>query len=403
MKTAPNPLRILATAYDYRPCLGGIATLGHEALKALSSFSDVQVRLLAPQMNGDNECDQTSPFEIRRLPMGPGVPRAVWSFYQGLNEEIRIWKPHAILNFLWIPEGISSYFSAGEQRKHGIPYFVYAHGLEVLESKLSWKRRLRNGLRPLKYAVFKNASAIFVNSRYTQNLIAQKCQTPLDQIHVVNPAVDPATFQPGGRAPDLVEKYGLHGKKVFLTVTRLDPYKGIDQTILALKSVVQKHPEVIYLVCGEGRDQARLEAMIQENGLRSHVRMSGRIPFNRISDYYNLCDAYVMLSREHIDPPDVEGFGIVFLEAAACEKPSIAGHSGGVPDAVENGKTGWLVPPTQSDQIARTLLEVLENPDEVTRRGRLARERVLSYFTWQRMAQQFRELIRASLCDRVIK
>ena len=111
---------------------------------------------------------------------------------------------------------------------------------------------------------------------------------------------------------------------------------------------------------GEGPDRQRLEDLTARLGLQTQVCFLGRLALSDIVELYNLADLFVMLSRE--EPPDVEGFGLVFLEAAACGLPSVGGRSGGIPDAIEEGKSGWLVDPCNTEEIAATIIDLLKSP-----------------------------------------
>lgn len=393
MESRFKSVRLLAVAYDYRPRMGGLATLSFELLRALSAYPDIKIRLLTPQAAGAEGFDVQSPIETVRVSVPQSVTGVAFTFARFISKEIRQWKPDCILLFLWIPDGLGSFLAWPSRKIKRVPYFVFANGVELLESAHTWRRRLRWALQPIKRAVFQGAASVFAISHFSQEVVEKKCGVKKEKISIIYPGVDADLFSPGPKAEDLIREHGLQDKKVFLTLTRLDDYKGIDQAILAMKEVVQRHPEAHYLICGEGRDQARLEGLIRDLGLSAHVTLVSALPFNRVRDYYNLADVFVLLSRQHRDPPDVEGFGIVFLEAAACEKPVIGGNSGGIPDAVADGFSGWLVPPTDTALIAKTMIEALENPAKALEFGKNGRARVLSQFTWRHMAEQTRQQI----------
>ncbi len=387
-------MRILATAFDYRPRLGGIATLSFELLREMGEIPGCEIKLLAPKQKGSEIFDQNTPIETKRISVSHQIPLAVLQMAFCLRKERVAWKPDAVLNLLWIPDGISSLLSSS---RRGVPYFVFGYGVELLESEYNFKKKIRKTFSPLKYSVFKKASKIFAISHFTKNLLVEHCNVSPNQVVFAYPGVDPSRFYPAPRAEDLVRIYGLEGKTVLLTITRLDPYKGIDQAILSLKEVVKKIPNLIYLVCGTGKDTQRLNGLIIENQLQDYVKMVGEIPFERLRDYYNLADLYVMLSREHKEPPDVEGFGIVFLEAAACGVPSLGGRSGGVSDAIEDRQSGWLVDPLEAAEIAALLIEILGQPSLLKEKGKFARERALECFDWKQMAQSVYHTIRESV------
>ena len=131
----------------------------------------------------------------------------------------------------------------------------------------------------------------------------------------------------------------------------------------SLPAISQAVPDVKYLIVGEGPDRQRLEDLTAHLGLQAQVSFLGRLELSEIVELYNLADLFVMLSRE--EPPDVEGFGLVFLEAAACGLPSVGGRSGGIPDAIDEGKSGWLVDPSNIEEIAATIIDLLKSPERL--------------------------------------
>lgn len=394
-------LRILAVSYDYRPRLGGVSTFAYELLRALSARRDLNIRMVAPQMDGCDSFDKKLDIETIRIPLPTQAMKAMPSLGVEIGKQLLEWKPHAVINFLWMPDGASTYLAAPVRSWKKIPYFLFAHGVEMIESDRNLRKKIRAWSSPFKRKVFKNASHIFCNSHFTSGLVEKNCGIPKDDLSVVYCGVDPVDYFPAPKSEDLIEKFGLEGKKVFLTLSRLLDYKGMDRAIAALRRVVSTHPDVVYLICGEGEDRSRLEALVRHYRVQKHVKFTGPVPWDRVNDYYNLCDAFVLLSREDWVGPNVEGFGIVFIEAAACGKPSIGGRSGGISDAVQDGVTGWLVDPTDDSKIAQAMLEVIEHPRECLKRGETAKQRAIHELTWSHMAARVIKRIRKEVDDHV--
>lgn len=387
-------MRILATAYDFRPRLGGIATLTHELLRALARIEGVELRVLAPASDGAAAFDSSSTLDIRRFRVsGKGAPDAV-PLAMAIAREALSWRPDLVLNFLWMPDGVGSLLASPVLKSLGIPYYVFAYGKELLESRATLKKRLRQAASPLKRAVFGSAKGAFAISQFTHDLIEAQCGLPREKIRFAYPGIDPAQFRPGPKPEDLLDAYRLRGKKVFLTVTRLEDYKGVDRVIAALSKLRDAHPDARYLVCGTGPDRFRLETLARHYRVADRVVFAGAIPHERLQDHYNLADVFIMLSRDAWESTDVEGFGIVFVEAAGCGKPSIGGRSGGIPDAVGDEKTGWLVDSEDPADAARAMDAALRDPELVRAKGERARERALRGFTWDRMAESVLEAIR---------
>jgi glycosyltransferase involved in cell wall biosynthesis len=162
-------------------------------------------------------------------------------------------------------------------------------------------------------------------------------------------------FQPGPKPEYLLKRYGLVGKKILLTVSRLsskDRYKGQDRVIDVLPRLRQRHPDLIYVIAGEGDERPRLEKMAREKGLDGAVRFIGSVKESELVDTYRMADLFVM-------PSTGEGFGIVFLEAARCGIPVVGGNRDGTCDALREGEIGRLVEPENPDELARAILESL--------------------------------------------
>jgi phosphatidylinositol alpha-1,6-mannosyltransferase len=354
--------------------------------------------MIAPDGEGAKEFDRHRHFETSRVRLPGSAVHSIGSLTLHTLRQIQEFKPDLILDFLWMPSSVASWlihFSYGWVRP--VPYFTIVHAVEILESDHSLRKRIRKRLSFVKNSTLSHATGVFAVSRFTADQISRTCHVSRDKIQVIANGVDPAGFAPRLKAQDLMEKWGLAGKKVFLTVSRLEDYKGVDRAIAALRHVVKNHPDVIYLVCGQGSDRRRLEAITHHYRMQDYVRFAGAIEFDRLVDYYNLADCLILLSREDWKTPNVEGFGLVFLEAAACGVPAIGGRSGGVPDAVLDGVTGWLVDPSDEREITAAMLESLDQPEERQKRGRQAMERARSELTWEKMAEGILSEVRKSV------
>jgi phosphatidylinositol alpha-1,6-mannosyltransferase len=173
---------------------------------------------------------------------------------------------------------------------------------------------------------------------------------------------------------------------VLFTIARLVARKGIDTVLQALPALVAAVPDLVYVIAGEGPEGEGLAALSRRLGVESSVRFVGAVAHPDLPFYYSLGDVFVMPSRS--TPPDVEGFGIVFLEAAACERAVVAARAGGIPDAVLDGQTGVLVPPDDPRALSPVLVELFRDPARRTELGRRGRERVLAELTWERVVDR---------------
>jgi phosphatidylinositol alpha-1,6-mannosyltransferase len=191
--------------------------------------------------------------------------------------------------------------------------------------------------------------------------------------------------------------------RVIVTVGNLVSRKGHDMVIRALPRLAQTIPDITYLVVGNGPHRQQLEELACSIGVRDHVVFAGVVPDRDLPDVYALSDVFAMPSRAHLDTCDVEGFGLVFLEANACGKPVVAGRSGGIPEAVEDGVTGLLVNPTDAEDIARAIGKLLTDTDLARRMGHQGRVRVVTRFTWEAIIKRVEKSLEAVLREKVTR
>jgi phosphatidylinositol alpha-1,6-mannosyltransferase len=204
------------------------------------------------------------------------------------------------------------------------------------------------------------------------------------RISVVYPAVDATRFRPDIDGFPVRARYAGANDVLLLSVGRLQRRKGHDVVIEALHRLRDHTPVIRYVIAGNGEERPRLEARVGELGLRDRVSFAGVVPDDDLPAYYAACDVFVLPNR--VDERDVEGFGIVFLEAAATARPAIGGDSGGVPEAVQRDVTGLLVDGASVDAVAEALRRLADGADLRVRLGAAGRARVEQQFTWQRAA-----------------
>ena len=221
----------------------------------------------------------------------------------------------------------------------GVPLWLQLHGWEAWHVPRRFARRAAE-----------RARLITVVSRHTRNRFLAACGVDPARVRVLPPTVA-QSFGRGARSDELAGRYGLRGTRVLLTVGRLDPderRKGQDQVIRALPSIVAAFPDVVYLIVGGGADKTRLEALARELAVADHVVFAGTVSADELPQLYRLAEVFVMPSTQ-------EGFGIVFLEAAASGLRVIGGNADGSTDALADGAIGTLIDPANIAALVRAV------------------------------------------------
>jgi phosphatidylinositol alpha-1,6-mannosyltransferase len=204
-----------------------------------------------------------------------------------------------------------------------------------------------------------------------------------DKVYILPNAVEPRYYGVGVKKPELLQRYGLTGKTVLLTLGRLaasEQYKGVDEVLELLPALAARLPEIAYLVVGDGDDRERLEAKARALGVGDRVVFAGFIPEMEKPAHYRLADAYVM-------PGWGEGFGFVYLEALACGIPALGSKLDGSREALRDGDLGILVDPHDRDDLWQGVLEVLKRPRGVIPPG-------LSYFSLENFNRRCHDILR---------
>jgi phosphatidylinositol alpha-1,6-mannosyltransferase len=276
-----------------------------------------------------------------------------------------------------VPEGLTALMSAA---LHARPYVCWIHGEELayvkMSRELSWLMR----------QTLKRSAALIANSHNTAAML-DGLVTPGDRIHVVYPGVDTERFRPNPAArARLRAELAPNGELLLLTVGRLQRRKGHDLVIAALGDLSpHARRSTRYVIVGDGNERAYLEGLAVAHRVQDRVTFAGSVPYDALPDYYAAADVFVHPNRQ--DGGDFEGFGMVFLEAAAAALPVIGGASGGVPEAVAEGVTGILVRGTDAVELRDALDRLIRSPDLRARMGAAGHKRVLAEFTWGRTAR----------------
>lgn len=354
----------LLVSSDFPPVSGGQSRY---LFDLWSGFPSDQVVVLAPALPGDATIDAGLSCEVVRtpLPLADGIMSKAGKVALLLRQAGRLCRRRQVSQI-----HCGQVFSAGfvgwacSRRFPAVRYFPYVHGADLLEfrDRFPWGWILRR--------ILGGAERVIVNSRFTGRAVAA-CGVPTERILVVNPSIDLSRFDGVHDREATRQRLGWTGSEVILSVGRLVSRKGHDTVIRALPRVAEVVPGVRYAVVGDGPMRAELEALAAAEGVRQRVEFRGFVPEAELPALYAAADLFAMVSRQIPASGDVEGFGIVYLEANAAGLAVLAGRSGGVEDAVVDEETGLLVDPEKPEEVAAALGRLLRDP---VLRGRLAEQ-----------------------------
>lgn len=381
------PPKILLVSERFPPVWGGSRMYYYEVFRR---FPPGEVRILTKNVEGGAAFDAKETLDIsRHFQSWENADYRTLTKYPGYiaylgAELVRAGADLVHSGDAW-PAGV---FALAAKSFFGVPFVHYSHGEDQTQVARSKYRT------HVLQAIFDQAEIVVANSRFTYDLLRER-GIPAEKIRLITPGVDHARFSKPCETADLREKYGLAGKRVVLTVARFEPRKGFDTTLRALHALSAKHPDVVYVMVGKGIDKPRIVGLVDELGMKERVRFAEGISSEDLVRHYALGDVFILANRGFTDEfgqLDVEGFGMVFLEANCQGKPVIGGRSGGTVDAVEHGVTGFLCDPDSVESFQQALDTLLSDPALAKRMGEAGRERAKRDFSWDTRAEQIRQL-----------
>lgn len=328
-------MRVLALVTDAFGGFGGIAQYNCDFLSALAAAESVSQVLVLPRLGDAASIDL--PVRLRQLP-------PIASRWQYACQSFRLAANHGPLDLVFCGHILMAPLGVALARYCGVPMWAQVHGIDA------WSPQ-----QPIVSLAMHRADLITSVSRYTRSQMLSRWLSLEPWRLRVLPNTVREQFTPGVAPAYLKARYELDHRKVLLTISRVskeDAYKGHDHVIRALPAVIRQHSDVAYVVAGEGDGLPRLQALVDELSLHDHVKFIGRVAADELADHYRLADAFVM-------PSINEGFGIVFLEAAACGTPVIGGNRDGSWDALKEGRVGRAIDPENEAELVNTIIETL--------------------------------------------
>ncbi|MEV4328986.1 glycosyltransferase family 4 protein [Streptomyces sp. NPDC049597] len=261
------------------------------------------------------------------------------------------------------------------------------HGHEAGWAQLPASRRL---LR----RIGEGTDTITYLGEYTRSRIARALTAEAaGRMVQLPPGVDEKTFHPGSGGDEIRDRLGLSDRPVVVCVSRLVPRKGQDTLILAMPAILAKVPDAVLLIVGGGPYEKDLRRLAAETGVAGSVRFTGAVPWSELPAHYGAGDVFAMPCRTRRGGLDVEGLGIVYLEASATGLPVVAGDSGGAPDAVLDGETGWVVRGGSPEDAAERIATLLGDAELRRRMGERGRAWVEERWRWDLLAERLRTLL----------
>jgi phosphatidylinositol alpha-1,6-mannosyltransferase len=371
--------RVLVVTNDFPPRVGGVQQYVWNLVRHLP---EDRVAVLAPNWPGWKGFDTLQPFPIHRWP-----PSFLWPGAD-LSRRVRSLVGEHRAQVVLFGHGLPLPLLGPRLKEWGTPYVVLTHGAEV------WVARTPLASSAMRWALAQ-AEEVTAVSRYTARSIRPLLpkEVPLTVLH---PSVDPERFSPSVDGGAVRARHRLDDRPVVLCVSRLVPRKGQDVLIGSMSMVRRLIPGAVLLIVGDGPHRGALEAAAAD-APRGAIVFAGEVSDEDLPAYYAACDVFAMPCRSRWGGLEVEGFGIVFLEAASAGKAVVAGRSGGAGEAIVDEKTGLLVEGREPKAVALALIRLLLDAEFAQRLGSAGRAHVERGFTWpMRAAQLARILARAA-------
>jgi phosphatidyl-myo-inositol dimannoside synthase len=364
----PSPIDVpvtLVVTNDFPPKIGGI----QRTLEALvGCFPPDRVGVFCPDWDGAAVYDHEAPFRLFRQPERflwptPEVGSRVEAAAREMGAEVVLFGATYPLALL------GPRLSAG-----GLPYVAAAHGFEY------WLAIAPGMHSLLRYATSRASRVAVMCSAF----IARTVRTAVPRsvpVSVLYPGADVERFRPDLQTADIRDGLGIGDAPLVVCVSRLVARKGQDVLIEAMPAIRARVPDAHLLLVGGGPYEVRLRSLAADAPAGS-VHLVGQVPEGDLPRYYAVGDVFAMPCRTRLGGLEVEGWGNVFIEAAACGKPVVVGDSGGAPESLVDGETGILVRGDRVAAVAEAVAGLLADPDRARAMGQAGRARVLRDHTW---------------------
>ncbi|HKE66866.1 MAG TPA: glycosyltransferase family 4 protein [Micromonosporaceae bacterium] len=370
--------KTLLVTNDFPPRPGGIQQFVHNLAVRQPAGSVV---VYCSRWRGFEEFDAAQPFPVVREDTTVLLPTPTVA-----RRAARIAREHGCDTVWFGAAAPLALLADGLRKRAGIEWAVaQTHGHEV-----GWAA-LPGGRTALK-RIARGVDVVTYLSGYQRARLAPLIE-PRAALRHLAPGVDVDAFRPDVDGLAVRTRYGLGERPVIVCVSRLVPRKGQDTLIRAFPEVRRHVPDAALLIASGGPYRGRLEAMARDSGVGEHIVFTGSARYEELPEYYAAGDVYAMPCRTRGGFLDVEGLGIVYLEASASGKPVVAGDSGGAPDAVIDGETGYVVGGRDVDTLTKRLVELLTDRDGAARMGAAGRAWTEAEWRWDQQAARMTQLL----------
>jgi phosphatidyl-myo-inositol dimannoside synthase len=382
-------MKLMLFSREFPPGPGGMGTHAYQLCVHLNRMGwEVMVLTLQDHASEEEiqEFNRSQPFQIvRLLSISSRMPK-LFNRWRQASSWVKKFKPDLLMasgdRAVWLGFLVAS--------MHRLPWIAVGHGVEF-GTIGSWINRQR---RKLTRWCFSRATAVICVSKFTWDAMIASGTHPKTGRVILNGA-DPLEFFVLSEIErkHFLQELGLDGNLLLLTVGKVWERKGQDIVIRALPKILEKIPNVFYLIVGLPRKRQHFEKLAETLGVADHLRFCGQVPADQLNRFFNCCDVFVMTSRQAANG-DFEGFGIAVVEAALCGKPSVVSLNSGLAEAMIDGQTGIGVPQGDEQSVIAAITTLLENEDLRKKMGRTARETALKNQTWEHQVKQYDEFLR---------
>jgi phosphatidylinositol alpha-1,6-mannosyltransferase len=376
--------RTLLVTNDFPPRPGGIQSYVHALAMRLPADELV---VYAPRWRGDSHLkfDARQPFQVVRHPTTLMLPTPLV-----LRRAAKLLRDERC-DSVWFGAAAPLALMSPLLRRAGAQHIVAStHGHEVGWSMLPVARRALRGIGD-------HTDAITYVSTYTRRRFAAAFG-PDAALEYLPPGVDTEVFRPDpGARQELRARYGLGERPTILCLSRLVPRKGQDMLITAMREIRTRIDGAVLVIAGGGPYEDKLRGLVQALDLTGDVVFTGRVPSAELAAHHTIADVFAMPARTRGAGLDVEGLGIVYLEASATGVPVVAGNSGGAPETVQPGRTGTVVDGRSQQQIADAIVTILSDRAAAARMGAAGRAWVSDRWRWDVLGARLHELLDATV------